>query len=71
MGCEKSLPYTETSKGIIIDISSINIHDLKSHYVFGFKISNIKEQNITRWILLLLIFDASIIFSSIVGDGCE
>ena len=43
MGCEKSLPYTETSKGIIIDISSINIHDLKSHYVFGFKISNVKE----------------------------
>ena len=43
MGCEKSLPYTETNNGIIIDISSINIHDLKSQYVFGFKVSNIIE----------------------------
>ena len=43
MGCEKSLPYTETNNGIVIDISSINIHDLKSQYVFGFKVSNIIE----------------------------
>ena len=43
MGCERSLPYTETRNGILIDISSITIHDLKSHYVFGFKLSNIKE----------------------------
>ena len=43
MGCEKSLPYKETNNGILIDISSINIHDLKSQYVFGFKVSNVKE----------------------------
>ena len=43
MGCEKSLPYSETTTGIVVDISSITIHDLKSHYVFGFKVSNIKE----------------------------
>ena len=43
MGCEKSLPYTETNNGIIVDISSITIHDLKSQYVFGFKVSNIIE----------------------------
>ena len=43
MGCEKSLPYTETSNGILIDISSITIHDLKSQYVFGFQVSNVIE----------------------------
>ena len=43
MGCEKSLPYTETNNGIVIDISSITINDLKSQYVFGFKVSNIIE----------------------------
>jgi alpha-L-fucosidase len=43
MGCEKSLPFTETNNGIVIDISSITIHDLKSQYVFGFKVSNVIE----------------------------
>ena len=42
MGCDKSLKYKATSEGIIIDISSIGIRDLKSQFVFGFKISNIK-----------------------------
>jgi hypothetical protein len=42
MGCDKSLKYKETSGGIIVDISSIDIRDLKSQFVFGFKISNIK-----------------------------
>ena len=43
MGCEKSLPYKETIDGIVIDISSITINDLKSQYVFGFKVSNVEE----------------------------
>ena len=42
MGCDKSLKYNETSDGIVVDISPIGIRDLKSKFVFGFKISNIK-----------------------------
>ena len=42
MGCEKPLSFKKTSEGIEIDISSIGIRDLKSQFVFGFKISNIK-----------------------------
>jgi hypothetical protein len=36
------LPYVKTNKGIKIDVSSIGIRDLKSQFVFGFKLSNIK-----------------------------
>jgi len=42
MGCEKSLPFTDLKDGIEIDISSIKINDLKTNYVYGFKISQIK-----------------------------
>ena len=42
MGCNKELPYIKTNKGIKIDVSSISIRDLKSQFVFGFKLSNIK-----------------------------
>ena len=42
MGCDKELPYVKTAKGIKIDISSIGIRDLKTQFVFGFKLSNIK-----------------------------
>ena len=41
MGCEKSLPFTDLKDGIEIDISSIKINDLKTNYVYGFKISQI------------------------------
>lgn len=42
MGCSKALPFVETATGISIDISSIGIRDLKSEFVFGFEITNIK-----------------------------
>ncbi|MBV1888337.1 MAG: alpha-L-fucosidase [Urechidicola sp.] len=41
MGCDKELPYIKTLQGIEVDLSKIGIRDLKSEYVFGFKISNI------------------------------
>ena len=43
MGCDKELKYKKTSKGIKIDLSKIAFSDLKSQFVFGFKISNINE----------------------------
>jgi len=42
MGYDNVLPFKKTADGILVDISSIGIRDLKSQFVFGFKISNIK-----------------------------
>lgn len=42
MGCSKELKFKKSQDGIEIDISEIGIRDLKSEYVYGFKISNVK-----------------------------